>query len=108
MTKKTKKTKGTDQDFLDCLAEISVVSGCEWDDDSKLIIMARFLACEADPLTFERFEKHVQAEADEENIETEPAIPVQCPDCNGVLMTMVNVCPHCKCEIAPSFWKESL
>lgn len=55
--------------FLNTIDEIGVISGAEWNEDSKLIIMSRFLSVISKQLPDlgQQYEKFVQEQADEEN-----------------------------------------
>lgn len=52
--------------FDEAIEEVSTVHDLNWNEDSKVRLFARFLGEEADPLTFQRFEKFLETQADEE------------------------------------------
>lgn len=43
--------------------EVSVATGLEWNEDSKICLFDRFLGEESDPVTFERFENFLERQA---------------------------------------------
>lgn len=57
--------------FDEAMEEVSIANGTNWNNDSKIRLLARFLAQEADPLLFERFEKFLELQVLEEGLQDE-------------------------------------
>lgn len=88
------------ENFFDqTLDEVSTVHGLDWDDDSKVRILARFLqhagVGRAD------FEQFVEQQADEELIaEADDQDDNRCPECGFDCPEEATLCPECSDDLS--------
>jgi hypothetical protein len=59
--------------FDEALEEVSVCYGLNWNDDSKIRLLVRFLEEQGDPLLFQQFEKFLEVAAEEEMLDEDEA-----------------------------------